>query len=303
MLGPALTFGSAFVLNNIERLCGKRQTLLCVAVGWVKLAQTAKAFIMRLSEIVDLDRFPMDDTHAKAAAQTLDRDGVLVLSDFIRPAALKALQAEARAGQDRAYFCTQNHSVYLTPPDPDHAPDHAANRQVDSSKGCICDDVVAQGSPLRALYDDPTFREFIKGATGEDALHPYADPLSSINIHYAGRGQELGWHFDNSSFAITLLIEKPDAGSRFEYIKDLRDADGGEMNYDGVTDLLDGRVQPQVLNMNAGDLVLFRGRNSIHRVSPNESDKTRMLAVLAYNSKPGVELSTSARMTFYGRLS
>jgi len=134
-------------------------------------------------------------------------------------------------------------------------------------------------------------------------MHAYADPLSSINIHYANRTQELGWHFDNSAFAITLLIQKPDAGSRFEFIKDLRDADAGEMNYDGVADLLDGKVAPSVLSMEPGTLVLFRGRNAIHRVSPNESDKTRILAVSAYNEKAGVELSESARMTFYGRLS
>ena len=127
--------------------------------------------------------------------------------------------------------------------------------------------------------------------------------LSSINIHYAERGQELGWHFDNSSFAITLLIQKPVAGSDFEFVKDLRDADAGEMNYEGVAALLDGKTKPDSLNMDAGALVLFRGRNSIHRVSPNESDKTRMLAVLAYNSQPGIELSENARMTFYGRLS
>jgi len=212
------------------------------------------------------------------------------------------MQEEARAGQSDAYFCAQNHSVYLTPTNPDFAQDHPANRQVVSSKGCICDDVVSAGSPLRALYDDPAFRGFVKAATGQAELHAYADPLSSINIHYAGRGQELGWHFDNSSFAITLLIEKPDAGSRFEYIKDLRNAEAGEMNYDGVADLLDGRTAPQVLQMEPGTLVLFRGRNSIHRVSPNESDKMRMLAVLAYNAEAGISLSESARMTFYGRL-
>ena len=59
---------------------------------------------------------------------------------------------------------------------------------------------------------------------------------------------------------------------------------------------------PQVLTMEPGALVLFRGRNSVHRVSPNESDVTRMLAVLAYNAEPGVALSASARQTFYGRL-
>ena len=89
----------------------------------------------------------------------------------------------------------------------------------------------------------------------------------------------------------------------FEYVKGVRDADAGEMNYEGVEALLNGEVQPQVLSMEPGTLVLFRGRNSIHRVSPNESDKTRMLAVLAYNAVSGVELSGSARMTFYGRLS
>lgn len=258
---------------------------------------------MTLATIVNLNAYPLGEPTFEAQCQaTLDRDGALVLPDFIEANALAALQAESIAGQNKAYFCAQNHSVYLTPPNPDFPEAHAANRQVVSSKGCICDDDVAADSPLRRLYDAPEFQSFIKAVTGETQLHPYADPLSSINIHYANRGQELGWHFDNSSFAITLLIQKPDAGSRFEYIKDLRDADAGEMNFEGVRALLDGEISPDVLTMDPGTLVLFRGRNSIHRVSPNESDRTRMLAVLAYNSKPGVSLSESARMTFYGRL-
>lgn len=258
---------------------------------------------MELAHIVDLDRHPLGTTaFGQQCQEVLDRDGVLVLDGFIRPGALAEMQAESVAGQDRAYFCAQNHSIYLTPNDSDLAADHPANRQVTSSKGCICDDDIGARSALRTLYDAPDFRDFVMATTGETQLHAYADPLSSINIHYAGRGQELGWHFDNSSFAITLLINKPDAGSRFEFIKDLRDADAGEMNYEGVAALLDGAVAPDVLSMEPGDLVLFRGRNSIHRVSPNESDRMRMLAVLAYNAQPGVELSESARMTFYGRL-
>jgi hypothetical protein len=37
-------------------------------------------------------------------------------------------------------------------------------------------------------------------------------------------------------------------------------------------------------------------------VTPTIGDQTRMLVVLAYNREPGVSLSESARMTFYGRL-
>ncbi len=136
----------------------------------------------------------------------------------------------------------------------------------------------------------------------ESALYPYADPLSSINLHYAAQGQELGWHFDNSSFAITLLLQKPQAGGVFQYVRDLRDADAGEMNYDGVAAVLNEARTPDALAIEAGDLVLFRGRNSLHRVTPTEGDITRMLAVLAYNTQPGIALSETARMTFYGRL-
>lgn len=258
---------------------------------------------MRFEDIVDLKKHPITQSSYNSQCRvTLDSEGVLVLEDFIRPDALEQMHEEGLAEQDKAYFCAQSHSVYLTPDNPDFPDDHPANRKVISSKGCICDDLVGPTSPLRVLYDDPHFRDFVAETTGQTELHPYADKLSSINVHYANRGQELGWHFDNSSFAITLLIQKPDAGSRFEYVKGLRDADAGEMNYEGVDALLRGDVEPQVLSMEPGTLVLFRGRNSIHRVTPNESDKTRMLAVLAYNAEPGVQLSENARMTFYGRL-
>ncbi|EFL89336.1 hypothetical protein [Ahrensia sp. R2A130] len=263
---------------------------------------------MNFDQIINIATHPLDDqAFQNACRKVLDDNGVLVLPGFLTAHALSELQQEARDGQDKAYFCAQNHNVYLTDADPAFDANHPRNREVVSSKGCICDDDVAADSPLRGLYDAQRFRDFVMAVTGEQELHPYADPLSSINIHYANRGQELGWHFDNSSFAITLLIEKPDGGSRFEYMKDTRDAsrqkEGDAETHARLADLLDGRAAPDVLEMEPGTLVLFRGRNAIHRVSPNESDKTRMLAVLAYNAEAGVSLSESARMTFYGRLS
>jgi hypothetical protein len=74
------------------------------------------------------------------------------------------------------------------------------------------------------------------------------------------------------------------------------------MGFDDVADILDGKKPVEVMEAEAGTLVFFRGRNSIHRVAPNAGERTRMLAVLAYNAEPGVSLSEAARMTFYGRL-
>ena len=82
----------------------------------------------------------------------------------------------------------------------------------------------------------------------------------------------------------------------------MRNADAENMAYELTAKILDGEVQPQCLDMHEGALVLFRGKNSIHRVTPTIGETTRMLVVLAYNKEPGVKLSESARMTFYGRL-
>ncbi len=257
---------------------------------------------MNIGHIISNEYSITDSKFRDTCKATLDKDGVLILSDFIAPDALDEMKANANDGLPDAYFCATNHNVYLTPPDVDFPMDHPRNLEVISSKGLIGDDQVPDKSPLKRLYRDDSFKSFIAEIVGEEALYPYADPVSAVNIHYAKTGQELGWHFDNSSFAITLLIDKPDGGGEFEYLKDVRDADGGEYNFETVGSLLNGEIDPDRIEMEPGTLVLFRGRNSIHRVTPTKGDKTRMLAVLAYNSEPGVELSESARMTFYGRL-
>ncbi|MDG2231169.1 MAG: 2OG-Fe(II) oxygenase, partial [Paracoccaceae bacterium] len=96
--------------------------------------------------------------------------------------------------------------------------------------------------------------------------------------------------------------QSPKAGGRFEYVKDLRRAEQDDMNYAGVEAVLDEKAMPSYLKVEPGNLVLFRGRNSMHRVTPTKGDRTRILVVFAYNSEPGIALSESARMTFFGRL-
>lgn len=253
--------------------------------------------------IINLSACPINSADFQAQCrQTLHSAGALVLHDFLQPQAIELIRNEGVANQHLAYYTNSKHNVYLQPADPALAADHPRNRLVESSKGCITTDQIPTDSPLHALYNSDAFRQFLRVVLGIESLYEYADPLSSINLHYASEGQELGWHFDNSSFAITLLIQAPGEGGCFEYVKDLRDADAGESNYQGVDAVLNGTIQPDMLTLNAGSLVLFRGRNSIHRVTPVIGDTTRMLVVLAYNTQPGISLSESARQTFYGRL-
>mmetsp|Transcript_25941 Transcript_25941/g.38324 ORF Transcript_25941/g.38324 Transcript_25941/m.38324 type:complete len:257 (+) Transcript_25941:148-918(+) len=255
---------------------------------------------MIFSEIVSSSAPIQDVSFRETCQHRLQRDGVVEIHQFLQQEALERIKEESAVRIKDAYFCVSNHNVYLTPPDGEVYPmHHPRNREVISSKGLIADDQVPESSPLKALYHDSTFQSFVCHVVGEEKLYPYADPLSAVNVHFAKEGQELGWHFDNSSFAVTLLIDSPIEGGVFEYYKDVR---GSNNEFDVVDKLLDGKIQPNGLNMRPGTLVLFRGRNSLHHVTPVIGNKTRMVAVLAYNSEPGIELSESARNTFYGRL-
>jgi len=256
-----------------------------------------------LANLINITLHPLSQSRYRDACRTkLDENGVLVLSDFLSKPTIDSIREDGVANQHHAFYTSSSHNVYLKPHSEDYPDDHPRNRSVTSSKGCITTDQIPQASKLHELYGSDEFKEFLCAVLDEDALYEYADSLSSINLHYAADSQELGWHFDNSSFAITLLIQEPLAGGQFEYVRDARNADAGDMNYTTAAGVLDGDIPVQKLDISAGDLVLFRGRDSMHRVTPTVGEQCRMLVVLAYNSMPDIELSESARMTFYGRL-
>ena len=251
---------------------------------------------------LDTAAHPLDDTaYVADCRDQLDAVGALVLGGFFTDQAIAQVVAESAPGEQGAFYVNSTHNVYLTPNNPDLASGHSYNRQVASSKGLIADDQIAADSPLREVYQDPAFRSFLCGVLGINDIYPYADNLSSINVHYASAGQELGWHFDNSSFAVTMLLQAPQSGGHFEYVPAVRDAEANELGEKRVGHVLDGKEPVRVLAFEPGDLVLFRGRNAMHRVTPTVGNITRMLVVFAFNDQANVALSESALHTFYGR--
>ena len=171
----------------------------------------------------------------------LDADGALVLKDFFVAESITQIVDESLQQQDNVFYADSTHNVYLTGRDALLADDHVFNRQVASSKGLLADDQIPANSALREVYNDPSFRSFLAAVLGIGEVHPYADDLSSINVNFASAGQELGWHFDNSAFAVTMLLCAPESGGVFEYVPAVRDADGGDMAFERVASVLDGR--------------------------------------------------------------
>ena len=257
---------------------------------------------MNPETIVNLELHPIQDSsYIQKCKDQLDSKGALVMEEFLNSKTITSLQTEAKEVRHLAYFCHQNHNAYLLDPDPDFPQEHIRNFEQVSDKGCITHDQVPENSLLRTLYEWPGFRKLLKQVLG-GRVFPYANAISSRSIDYYEQGQQLGWHFDNASFAVTLMLQSPGQGGEFEYQEKVRNSEKGDSAFADTEAVIKGKLQPKTLAMGDGALVLFRGRNSLHRVAPVVSEHARILVTLNFNTEPGIMLSELARMAFFGRL-
>jgi hypothetical protein len=258
-------------------------------------------------DLIDLARYPIDrlaDQPGRRLVADCRRrfggDGALALSGFVRADAVAGMRDEALALAPLAHPGEKRHNVYLIDRDLQYPDEHPRNRVQSTQISTVADDLIPRDSRLQALYDWPPLRSFLAAVLEKPALHPYADPLASLNVTIGRPGEQLGWHFDNADFATTLMLQDAESGGQFEYCPGVRaPADEG---YAAVEQILAGTYgDVRRLPMAPGTLVLFRGRFALHRVTPIAGRRPRLMAVLSYDTEPGIMLSEPTRMTFYGR--
>ncbi len=258
--------------------------------------------------LVDVVRYPFHDLEraqgralVASCRGELAESGACVLEDFLLPAAAAAARAELEGLLGEAYYCEKNHNPYLGADDPAFAPDHPRNSPQVSDLGALADDQIPAGAVLRRLYRWDKLQAFIAALLGVPRLYPYADPLGSLNLNVFQPGQQIGWHFDNADWAVTLMLQAAEAGGVYEYVPSIRSAEAE--NYEAVRSVLEGAHDGvRRLAMGMGALVLFQGRHSLHRVTPVEGARPRLVAVLSYDTQPGVRLTEHNRRLFYGRV-
>ncbi|MSR67770.1 2OG-Fe(II) oxygenase [Candidatus Peribacteria bacterium] len=236
---------------------------------------------------------------AEELGKELAREGIVVFNDFLSEKAISALKREADFLKPKAYRSSSAYNLYVKPTDPDFPEDSPRNRMFRTTKGCIPNDLLPQVSLLRFIYNSPIVRSFLCKLLKVSVLYPYADALSSININYYDRGDALQWHFDNADFAITLLVKQPIKGGVYQYFTDMRTKNGVE-DYEYARKCIDGEVCPQEKSLREGGLMIFRGNQSLHRVTEVEEGE-RVLITFNFNTKPDVSLSENSRQTFFGR--
>ena len=96
------------------------------------------------------------------------------------------------------------------------------------------------------------------------------------------------------------MLQDSQGGGDFEYVQNLRKPE--DENHVGVMQAVSGAKEGVIrLPGHAGTLNLFVGQYSIHRVTPVEGPRPRVIAVLSYEEEPNVQFTDEERIRFYGR--
>lgn len=261
-----------------------------------------------LARITDAERYPLTEPGSPvweravaAARRDLAGSGCCVLRDFIPARALQALRAECASLSDQAYYGERVVNVYNTAPDPSLPEDHPARHTMLRGNAFVARDRIPADFIIQRLYDSPEFRRFLAACFGAAELHPLADPLAGLTVNVVRPGMEHPWHFDTNEFAVSLITSEPDSGGVFQYCPGIRSAQAE--NFPDVAAVLrgDGAHLVRSLTLRPGDLQLFHGRYSLHRVSPVAGATSRYSAIFAYTRRTGVMGSEERSRQLFGR--
>jgi hypothetical protein len=259
------------------------------------------------AEVIDTERYPLDrDGSALAAVlayaqERLATDGCAVLGGFVRAAYLPTLVAECDRVAPHAHRNFNRTNVYFSQDRPEFPASHPLRRFYERSNAFVPADNFGADSLLRAIYEWPPFTEFIRRALGEKSFHRYADPLADVIVNLAEAGGGFPWHFDTNNYTVTLAIQNALAGGAFEYSPNLRSAT--DENYAGVEAVLDGEQRLiRSVELTPGDLQIFKGRYSLHRVAPLTGPRFRYVAIFSFADTPGMVGSVERTRQLYGRV-
>jgi len=265
--------------------------------------------MMDAAQFIDIDRYPLDRPESDAFHAMIEivrgklrEDGCAVLKGFVNPDGIPSLVREADKAAPFGHNSKSRTNAYFSKDDPTLDLSHPRRRFYDRSNAFIPADNFGEDSALRAIYEWPAFFDFVRKALEEpeERFFRYEDPLADVIVNMADEGNGFPWHFDTNNYTVTLAIQNADEGGDFEYAPNIR---RGDENFDAVRKVLDETSDlVTALRLEPGDLQIFKGRYSLHRVAPLKGNTPRYVAIFSYVEEPGMVGSPERTRQLYGKV-
>merc|ERR1712142_473936 len=181
-------------------------------------------------EVVDLSRYPIQDVNTQEFRTLLvqtrnsyQKDGIVTLPGFMLSSAVEKSVAEVERAKGAEWFTKSTHNVFLDSGDSSFSQDHIRNRELPTSVASLAYDRLDINGPLLTLYHSDSFCVFLAQVLGMEHFYRLADPLGAASINIFPPGTSHNWHFDESVFSVTIMIQKPEGGGLFRHTHPIRE--------------------------------------------------------------------------------
>jgi len=263
----------------------------------------------RLKTIVDLERYPIQDLNSPKIKETikkckndLDKFSCATIPNFILFESLEVMNAELKKHINEVYMSKESINAYLYSKDDSSLPiDHPKRIFMDRDNGYLNSDLFEKDSEMKFLYVQKELLKFVSACLGVSPIYRWADPLACHAYNVMKPNGILPWHFDSCEFSLSILMQKPEKGGIFEYCPNIREP--GNENFKEVKKILDGdRTRVRQLKLDPGDLQIFKGRFTLHRVTKIEGNRSRYLCIPAYVLDPWRVNTPEHSRAIYGKV-
>jgi len=241
-----------------------------------------------INQIINLEKYPINDIGSlkykeltNYTRKQLNEDGCCVLPNFIKPDSIRKMKDEVDRNLGKIYFTSDKHNPYFTKDDKTLPEDHPKKIFSVRQSGYLNSNDLEIESDLNKFYDLEEMLKFTSDSLEVFPLYKWADPLGKNPYSVMHANHYFPWHFDGNEFTLSILVQKAGKGGLFEYVPDIRNKDNE--NFEDVTKVLKGdRQKVKSLDLNPGDLQIFKGRFSMHRVTKIEGKISRYIALPCY---------------------
>ena len=262
----------------------------------------------RLEEVVDLNRYPIHVRDSERyrelvfeARKGLGTEECAYLPDFVLPDAVETMRVEAEELVPEAVYFREQHNPYFSDVPEDALPRDPRRSLGRKTNGLVAGESFDRSRPIWQLCRHPAMKNFVEDCLAVKPLYFYDDPYGCLNVSVQTEGEEFAWHFDTNEFTVSILLQKPREGGLFEFAPNVRTPESE--CYHEVADVIDGVSDRVVsLDLRPGDLQLFKGRYSVHRVTPVKGEVSRLIALFAYAREPGMYATPERSKQIWGKV-
>jgi len=265
---------------------------------------------LHLDQVINLEVYPINQPHSdryrdlvKFHQEQLLQNGVTTLPGLVTKEALDETVKEVEGKADTSFTMKTDHNIYLKESDKSLDTNHIRNKRLDTKVAALACDELSEQGPLKVIFRSESFLKFVQQILNLPSLHRNVDPVGAVFVNIYNDKFSHNWHFDESHWSTTILLQEAEKGGDFQYTKAFRNEDDETLTYDIAEKVISGDEEHvNTLEFKPGTLNIFQGRRSLHSVTTCHGPVSRLLGVLHFSQKEGVRNSPGVQELFWGKV-